>query len=136
VGSGAAELGRFVSGNYFAGQLEEFRVWKLARGAGELRGQMNKRLLGNETGLTVYYRFDEGTGTEVVNAADGGGYLGTLRNGVTWQDSTAPAGIPPRYVTIVENNDPAVLGAPVNLYVIRIDDGPFRGNSSDFGGDP
>jgi len=153
VGTGVAELGRFASGNYFAGRLDEFRVWTSVRSAADICGQMNKRLLGRETGLAVYYRFDEGSGSDAVNAADGAGYTGDL-NGATWVTSTAPCGIPPRYVTVAENNDAALAGAPVNLYVIRIDDGPFRGDlkplpgenvfdqrltirhSSDFGGDP
>ncbi|MBI5384242.1 MAG: proprotein convertase P-domain-containing protein [Verrucomicrobia bacterium] len=153
VGTGVAELGRFASGSYFSGRLDEFRVWTSVRSAADIRGQMNKRLLGCETDLTVYYRFDEGSGSDAVNAADGGGYTGDL-NGVTWVTSTAPCGIPPRYITVAENNDTALAGAPVNLYVIRIDDGPFRGDlkalpgenvfdqrltirhSSDFGGDP
>lgn len=58
------------------------------------------------------------------------------------------------YVTLVENNDPSLGGLPVNLHVIRVDGGPFRGDikvvqsdnvfdekltlrhSADFGGEP
>jgi hypothetical protein len=58
------------------------------------------------------------------------------------------------FVTLVENNDPALGGLPVTLHVIRVDDGPYRGDikvvqsdnvfdekltlrhSADFGGEP
>ena len=156
VGFGALELGRFGT-QYFAGQLDEFRVWKTARTGSEIRSQMNKRMLGSgvEPGLEILYRCDEATGPLASDAsAVQDGYVGTLSGGVSLVPSTAPAGIPPRYITIAENNDPALGGLPVALHVIRVDDGPYLGDlkvlpgdnvfderltmrhSSDFGGDP
>lgn len=58
------------------------------------------------------------------------------------------------FITVVENNDPSLGGLPVTLHVIRVDDGPVRGDikvvqsdnvfdekltlrhSADFGGEP
>ena len=156
AGFGALELGRFGS-QYFGGQLDEFRVWKTARTASEIRSQMNKRLLGSgvEPGLEVLYRCDEASGPLASDALlIQGGYVGTLNGVVSRVASTAPTGIPPRYITVAENNDPALGGLPVALHVIRVDDGPYLGDlkvlpgdnvfderltlrhSSDFGGDP
>ena len=167
VGFGNVELGRFGDGTftqgtnqsnqYFAGNLDEIRVWKTARTGAEIRAQMNKRLLGSgvETDLEILYRCDEAAGPIASDALlDQDGYQGTFSGGVSLVPSDAPTGIPPRYVTIAENNDPALGGLPVSLYVIRVDDGPFLGDlkvlpgdnvfderltmrhSSDFGGDP
>ena len=154
LGAGTIELGRCGSGGYFAGQLDEVRVWSTARSASNLAEVMNKRLLGSETNLLVYLRCDEPAGTATNSAlATAAGYAGTLHS-VSRVISTAPTGIPPRYLTLVENNDASLGGLPVALHVIRIDDGPFIGDlkvlpgdnifderltfrhSSDFGGDP
>jgi hypothetical protein len=121
-----------------------------------LANNRQKRLLGSEDGLMVYYRFDS-TGSPAMNAAliaDASFNNGALYGGVSPVGSTAPVGIPPRFMTVVENNDPDLPGLPVSLKVIRVDDGPFKGDlkvlpsdnifderltlrhSNDFGGDP
>ncbi len=47
---------------YFAGCLDEVRLWKVARTEAELQADLHKALRGNEPGLAGYWRFDEGTG--------------------------------------------------------------------------
>jgi probable HAF family extracellular repeat protein len=155
VGFGTVELGRFGT-QYFGGQLDEVRIWKTARTGSEIRAQMNKRQLGTgvEPRLELLFRCDETAGPLVSDALPVGGYTGALSADVSLVTSEAPTGIPPRYVTIAENNDPTLGGLPVALHVIRVDDGPFLGDlkvlpgdnvfderltmrhSSDFGGDP
>jgi uncharacterized membrane protein len=166
VGAGPLELGRFGSA-YFGGKLDEIRVWKTARTAAEIRSRMNKRLLGasdyaptgawpgTEQKLEILFRCDEGSGNLVNGAAlTANGFQGQLNGGMARIVSDAPTGIPPRYLTIAENNDAALGGLPVTLHVIRVDDGPYQGDlkvlpgdnvfderltlrhSSDFGGDP
>ncbi len=41
---------------------------------------------------------------------------------------TADWGIPPRYLTLIENDDPALAGLPVGMQVIAIGAGPFGGD--------
>lgn len=166
-GFGTVELGRFGDGlsiggvsrdsQYYKGLLDEVRVWKTARTGAEIRSQMNKRQLGGgvEPKLEILYRCDETAGPLASDAVlQDGLYPGTLNGGVSLVTSDAPTGIPPRYITIAENNDPKLGGLPVALHVIRVDDGPFLGDlkvlpgdnvfderltmrhSSDFGGDP
>jgi hypothetical protein len=156
LGSGTLELGRFGT-NFFGGTLDEFRIWKTARTASEIRANMNKRLLGSgvHPNLELIYRCDEAQGPLLSDALVATGvYSGTLTGGVSLVTSDAPTGIPPRYLTIAENNDPALGGLPVTLRVIRVDDGPYLGDlkvlpgdnifderltlrhSSEFGGDP
>ena len=45
--------------SYFAGQIDEFRVWKRARSAQEIRRDMFKNLSGHEAGLAALWNFDD-----------------------------------------------------------------------------
>jgi hypothetical protein len=46
--------------NYFEGVLDEVRVWNTARTCTEINNNMNTELTGAESGLTAYYKFNEG----------------------------------------------------------------------------
>jgi hypothetical protein len=58
----------FQNHNCFNGYLAEFRVWKVAHTAGEISASYKKTLLGNETGLVGYLKFDDAPGA--TTAAD------------------------------------------------------------------
>ena len=53
----------FSSNGGFTGKIDELRIWNVARSDAEITATMKQRLTGKETGLVVYYTFDEGTGT-------------------------------------------------------------------------
>lgn len=114
-------------GDGFTGQLDEFQIWNIARSGEQIAAKMNKRLNGHEDGLLACWQLDEGAGGTVADAT-GLGFGGTIVGGPAWITSTAPAGIPPRYLTIAENNDPDLPGLPVALHIIQVDDGPYRGD--------
>ncbi|MBI1839469.1 MAG: LamG domain-containing protein, partial [Verrucomicrobia bacterium] len=139
--------------SFFQGKIEEVRFWSIARTVSSLNHLKRLRLDGYEDGLLANWRFDEGSGsTAFDNAAHTNKYNLTLRGTAAYVASDAPTGIPPRYLTIAENDD-SRLGLKINLHIIRIEDGPFRGDlkpiypssvfderltmrhSSDFGGD-
>jgi len=46
--------------NWFAGTLDEVRIWNTARTAQEITDNMSATLNGNETGLRAYYTFNQG----------------------------------------------------------------------------
>jgi gliding motility-associated-like protein len=46
--------------NFFAGTLDEVRIWNTARTAQEITDNMSATLNGNETGLKAYYTFNQG----------------------------------------------------------------------------
>jgi murein DD-endopeptidase MepM/ murein hydrolase activator NlpD len=46
----------------FRGDLDDLRLWNIARSQAEIQEKMNVRLQGNETGLAGYWNFDEGEG--------------------------------------------------------------------------
>src|SRR5262249_19052432 len=79
---------------WWDGELDEVRIWNTARSAAEIQSNMCRSLTGTEPGLMGYWRFDEGSGTTVMDAS-GHGFDGTLVNGAEWVDSTVPIGFQP-----------------------------------------
>jgi len=69
----------------YEGIMEEFRVWKYARSLTEIEADMNKELLGNESNLIGYWKFNDGTGTTATDSSPSG-KNGTLTNGASWTD--------------------------------------------------
>ena len=61
--------------DFFDGKIDDFRVWNNARTETEIRQNMYKELVGNESGLFAYYKFNETSGTnandEISNNNDG-----------------------------------------------------------------
>ncbi|MCC7298090.1 MAG: choice-of-anchor D domain-containing protein [Bacteroidia bacterium] len=47
--------------NYFQGTMDEFRIWNVVRSASEISNNMNTELAGSESGLVLYYKFNQGT---------------------------------------------------------------------------
>lgn len=89
-------IGKYMDDNEdytMDGQVDEVRIWNVARSEAEIRDMMCEKLSGSETGLVAYYRLDENGGTAVgdmgPNTMDG-----TLMNmdPADWVVSTAPIG--------------------------------------------
>lgn len=78
-------------GNYFDGELDEFRIWNVARAGSEIAGSLNARLAGNESGLVAYYRMDDGSGSLTLIDASINANNGTLSNGVLRVAAAVPA---------------------------------------------
>jgi len=74
-----ARMGSSEYGNFFTGNIDEVRVWNVARTETQLRENMCKTLKGNEANLQVYYRLDENNGTTAFDNSNNG-YHGTLTN--------------------------------------------------------
>lgn len=73
----SARLGGHTYG-WYAGDMDEFRIWSTSRTQAEIRDNMCKRLVGTETGLERYYRIDDGSGTTVTDVT--GTRNGTMTN--------------------------------------------------------
>jgi|GEM_PF-3141569 len=65
-----------ISGDNFAGKVDDLRLWSDVRTPTEIRQNMMKSLVGNEAGLLAEYEFDQATGTTLTDS--GGNYNGTL----------------------------------------------------------
>jgi hypothetical protein len=83
-------------GGTFNGSIDEIRIWKVVRSKSQIARALTKRLLGSETGLVGYWRFDEGTGQVAADATGHGlnGRLGESTGADTWDPAwtttTAP----------------------------------------------
>ncbi|MBF0631180.1 MAG: PD40 domain-containing protein [Magnetococcales bacterium] len=72
---------------YFVGQMDEVRIWSVARSASEIQNNLNLTVTGNETGLVANYRFDEATGTSLVDQTylyQTSGHTATLSGSPSW----------------------------------------------------
>jgi hypothetical protein len=63
----------------FQGQIDEVRVWNVARTGAEIQSTMDTPLTGNEPGLVGYWKFDEGSGQTAYDSTVNGnnGQLGS-----------------------------------------------------------
>ncbi len=81
---GIAPWGEFFQ---FFGNLDEVRIWNIAKTQQEIQNSMFIELNGNESGLVAYYTFNTSTPTSVVdetsNAIDGSMVNGIATNLVT-----------------------------------------------------
>lgn len=79
---------RLVSGtpaDFFEGEIDEFKIWSVARSSLEINNGMVAELVGNETNLVAYYHFNKGvpSGTNTIyNTVSSlpAGITGTLTN--------------------------------------------------------
>ena len=73
--------------NFWNGDINEVRIWNHARNQSQIRENMSRQLVGNETGLNVYYKVDEGSGTIVADSSTNNNH-GTVGGGTTWEKFT------------------------------------------------
>jgi hypothetical protein len=77
-------------GLYFNGQVDEVRIWNVARTDGQITSAWNTTVPANSANLIAYYKMDEGSGTSLTDAS-GHGNTGTLFNTPAWVNpATAP----------------------------------------------
>lgn len=79
---------------YFKGQMDEVRIWNVARGQAEIQADMNRALGSYESGLEAYYRFDQASGAEVIDVTSFD-HDGTISGGPEWLASDAFGNITP-----------------------------------------
>lgn len=52
--------GNTIDGRYFNGQIDEVRIWNIARSQDDIQSTMNTELIGSEANLVDYYNFNQG----------------------------------------------------------------------------
>ncbi|MFO7897644.1 MAG: LamG-like jellyroll fold domain-containing protein, partial [Planctomycetota bacterium] len=84
------------SGGYFAGTIDEARVWQTVRTQEQISGSMHEPLTGAEPGLLGYWNLDEGAGDAAADGSPNGndGTLGTGSARPVWTDDGGPVIIP------------------------------------------
>ncbi len=101
----------WTGNNNYNGQLDEIRLWRVARTQTQIQDTMRRSLLGNEDGLVAYWPFNDATGTLTVADASTNSHVGTLHDGATIvADSTAP--VSPSFLCTFQTD--STLGATVN----------------------
>jgi Concanavalin A-like lectin/glucanases superfamily/Secretion system C-terminal sorting domain len=99
------------AGRYFAGIMDEVRIWHRALSQTEIQSQMNDHINpATATGLVSYWRMNNGTGTTITDLA--GANPGTTNN-TTWS-AIVPFNSTPPTPAIVYNGTLLVSNAPSN----------------------
>jgi PKD repeat protein len=111
IGGRAWNMDRF-----FAGDIDEVRIWSVARTPDEITDNMNSYLTGSESGLLGYWRINEGTGQITYDETANNHHfqLGTTSgidsNDPLWNPTTWPYSVPSVYevpdISIVEGETP------------------------------
>jgi hypothetical protein len=88
-------LGRVGGAYYFDGELDDFRIWNVARTAEQIRDNLWHPLTGLESNLVLYLSFDEGAGASAydstTNRFQGRLFEGASPgNGPAWVNSMPP----------------------------------------------
>ena len=76
--------GDYNSARYFAGMIDEVRLWNVERTASQIAAKKDTILAGNESGLTAYYNFQENTGTTANDTQTQSNNDGSINNGASW----------------------------------------------------
>ncbi|MDB6123068.1 MAG: LamG domain protein jellyroll fold domain protein [Pedosphaera sp.] len=78
--------------NFFAGSLDEVRLWNVARSQSQIQLTMNQSLSGTNSGLVACYHMDDWPGTNAVDAS-GNGNTGSILNNPDWTSGNVPTGL-------------------------------------------
>ena len=108
--------------NFFNGAVCELRIWNVARSAGQIFQNYRRLLVGNETGLILYNRFNQGIATGAnteINRVENndliGGYTGILSGNFTLTGSSSNwvsgVSIRPEYDVNVLSNGSTLITA-------------------------
>ncbi|CAN5297231.1 hypothetical protein BH09BAC1_BH09BAC1_17960 [soil metagenome] len=91
-GGSASSLSATIGSNYtgygYVGQMDELRVWNVARTAAEIQNNMNTVVAPFQSSLAGYWRMDETTGN--ITDASGSNVVSTASGAPTYTNSTAP----------------------------------------------
>lgn len=86
----------------FEGDIDEVRIWNVARTQAQIQQDMSAPLTGSESGLAAYYRMSDGSGATVTDDS-GNGWTATFPDG---QGSVPPDG------QLVQWISPGAFGGP------------------------
>ena len=83
----AQEWDNAVASGFFAGQMDEVRIWTTARTTAQIADNRFREIPVNSASLAAYYKMTNNTGTTVTDNT-GLSRTGTLVGGAAWQTST------------------------------------------------
>jgi hypothetical protein len=113
------DIGRgFGAGREFVGALDKVNVWNYALSSTEVNLNMDKTIVGNESGLISSYNFNQSSGTTLTDIK--GAHNGTLVSNPSWQqvaNNTLNFDGVDDYVTIADNNTLDVTQMTIEAWV-------------------
>jgi hypothetical protein len=139
-----------TAARFFQGAIDEVRLWNVVRSDEDIKANMTKKLVGNETGLVGYWRFDETSGT-LMNDETANNNDGTITNmdqatdhvwsGAAIGDASANDydAVGGYTATLTHTNGDAItatttLGTITGIQVYRADDNAVRTGSTGLAG--
>ncbi len=81
------KIGTELDNNYspFKGEIDEVRIWNVARTQSEIQTNLEKSLTGKESGLVAYYNFNEDSGNVITDISNNNNH-GVI-SGANWSES-------------------------------------------------
>jgi hypothetical protein len=76
--------GDYNSAKYFGGLIDEVRLWNSTRTQAQISEHKDMILEGDESGLTAYYDFQEGTGSVANDGQTQSNNDGSIKNNASW----------------------------------------------------
>lgn len=135
-----------TAARFFQGSIDEVRLWNVVRSDLEIKGNMTKKLIGNESGLVGYWRFNETSGSsmndETSNNNDGTMvdmdpltdhvWSGASLGDASVSDYNSVGGYS---ATLLSPDGDAITATTTSagitgLQLYRVDDNPLRTNST------
>ncbi|NQY66947.1 MAG: T9SS type A sorting domain-containing protein, partial [Flavobacteriales bacterium] len=116
-GGGGFTIGGLSTGDYFTGDVDEFRFWREARSANDIAANTDQVISLSESGLTVYHDYNDGPGSSIaqdLKYSFDGALDASMDVNSSWIDNYDPTGGCP--VVCDENNSPEIC-TPDNLNV-------------------
>lgn len=109
-----------ASNGYFNGDVDEVRIYNVARTQQQIHNDMFSTTTGAQNGLVSYWQFSEGTGSTTADSVSG--LNGTLTGSPAWQTSNAPVGEYGKYDATTAADSVGVSGANLNATITSTPD--------------
>ncbi|MBK7958842.1 MAG: T9SS type A sorting domain-containing protein [Bacteroidetes bacterium] len=86
--TGSYTIGSRGNSQFFEGRIDEVRVWNKVKASTDINTQRCIAISVNESNLRAYYKFEEGTGTAIIDSTSNVNH-GTISNGTNlWVSSS------------------------------------------------
>ncbi len=108
------------TGRYFNGNMDEIRIWSVARTEQQVRTDMFSTVANAQPNLLAYWQFNDASGSTVMDAASG--FNGTVNGTANWYTSTAPVGQYGDYDASAATDSVGPTGAKINLTITSTPD--------------
>lgn len=112
--TGSYTIGSRGNSEFFAGTIDEVRVWNKVKSSADIAQQRCIVLNGLESNLRAYYKFNEGSGTTIIDSTSNANN-GSITNGTNlWVNSTVQCSTSGLADGQIERKDIGIFALPNN----------------------